>query len=68
MTRLWAGQSGVRTQAEVRDFSLIQNVQISYAAHSASYSVFTGVLALGVKRSGCDADYSPPCIADVRNE
>lgn len=28
----------------------------------------TGVLALVVKRPWCDADKSPPCSADVRNE
>ena len=53
MTRLWAGQSGVRTQAEVRDFSLIQKVQISCEAHSASCSMVTGVLMpLGLSGRG----------------
>ena len=62
---LWAGQSGVRTQAQVGDFSLIQNVQINYEAHSASNSMVTGVLALGIKWTVCNADHPPPCMLGV---
>jgi hypothetical protein len=38
-------------------FSLLQNVQTSSGAHPASSSIATGVLSLGVKQLGFEADH-----------
>jgi hypothetical protein len=43
VTEVWAGCSGVQIQAGARDFFLLQYVQTDSGAHSATYSVGTGV-------------------------
>jgi len=40
-------------------------VQINYEAHSESNSMVTGVLALGIKWTVCNADHPPPCMLGV---
>ena len=47
VTSLKGGQSGFRTPAEARDFSLFQNVQTGSGAHKISSLVDTGVIYLG---------------------
>jgi hypothetical protein len=42
VTRLRVGRSGVRIPTELRDFSLIQNIQADYGPHPASYLMGTG--------------------------
>jgi hypothetical protein len=54
--------------AGARDFSLLQNVQPSSGAHSASYSVGSGVLSWRVKWQGHEVNHSHPPSAKVRNE
>jgi hypothetical protein len=49
-------------------FSLRHCVQTGSGAHPASYLMGTGALSLGVKRPGREADHSPPCSTDVKNE
>jgi hypothetical protein len=44
-TRLRTGRSGARIPVETSEFSLLQNVQIGFGPHPASYSVGTGVLS-----------------------
>ena len=41
--RLRAGQSGVHTTAQARDYSLLKNVHTDPGVHPASYSARTGV-------------------------
>jgi hypothetical protein len=55
----------VRFPAGAGNFSLRHRVQTGSGAHSASYAVGTGALSLGVKRSGCEADRSPPSSAEI---
>jgi hypothetical protein len=61
-------RGSIPTGAE--DFSSSLRVQTgSGAAHPASLTMGTGGPFPGGKaRSGCDADHSPPCSADVKNE
>jgi hypothetical protein len=47
-----AARSGVLIQAGTRDFSLLQTVQTSSGANSASSSMHTGVLSLWCSRQG----------------
>jgi hypothetical protein len=51
---------GVRFSAGARNFFLRHHVQTGSWAHPASYTVGTGVLSLGIKRPGREADQSPP--------
>ena len=41
--RLQAGRSGVQIRVRPRDFSHLQNVQTGSGAHTAPYSVRTGI-------------------------
>jgi len=45
----WARRFGVAFSEAVRDFDLFQNVQVDIGAHTASYSVGTGLPILGVE-------------------
>jgi hypothetical protein len=66
--RLWAGQpAGVRFPARIRDFPLFHSIQTGSGANTASYPVGIGALSPGVKRSGHEADNSPPSSAEVKN-
>jgi hypothetical protein len=47
MTRLWAGQSGVRIPVKARDFSLLKYVQTGLEARPGPYSTGTVVLSGG---------------------
>jgi hypothetical protein len=59
--------SGVRFPAGARNFSLHHRcVQNSSGAHPTSYPMGIGVPSLGVKRSGREADHSPPSSAEVK--
>jgi hypothetical protein len=60
--------SRVRFSAGAGNFSLHHHVQNGSGAHPASYRRILGALSLGIKRSGCEADHSPPSIAEVKNE
>jgi hypothetical protein len=64
---LRAGRSGVRIPTEESIF-LLRNVRIGRAAHSASYSMGTGVPPSGVKRSGREFGHSFPANAEVQDE
>jgi hypothetical protein len=59
--RLYDRMIGVRLPAEAENCSLHHRVQTVSGIHSATY------LSLGVKRPGCEADYSPPSSAEVKN-
>jgi hypothetical protein len=52
VTRTWVGQSEVWIPAVAADFSRLQNVQISYVRHPASYSMGTEVLSQGYSSRG----------------
>jgi hypothetical protein len=47
VARLWTCRSGVRIPVDERDPSLLQNVHTGSQAHTASYSVGTGILYRG---------------------
>jgi hypothetical protein len=55
--------SRVRFPAGAGNFSLHRRVQNGSGAHPVSYP---GALSLGVKRSGREADHSPPSNAEVK--
>ena len=65
VTRLHAGRTGVRIQAESSDLSLLH---ISSGAQGASNTMGTGVPPRGVKRQGREADHSLPSNTVVKNE
>ena len=67
LTRPRVGWSGVWIPIMARDFPLLQTVQTGSGAHPASYSMGTGVLSRGAKRSGPKVD-SPPSSAAIMNE
>ena len=67
MTRLRHGRSGVRIPPWSRDF-ILQNIRTLSEAHSASYSIRTGVLFRRVKRFRPVFDLSPLSSADVKSE
>jgi hypothetical protein len=50
-----------------RDVSLLHTIQTCFGAHPSSYPVGTGVLFLGIKWSGDEADHSPPSSVEVKN-
>jgi hypothetical protein len=59
--------SRVRFPTGARNFSLHHRVRNGSGAHPASYPMgIPVVLSLGVKRSGGEADHSPPFNADVK--
>jgi hypothetical protein len=63
------GQSSSPGRGQRRIFSLSHSVQTDSGTHQASYLVDTvDFFPLGVKRSGCDADRSPPSNAEFKNE
>jgi hypothetical protein len=65
VTKLQAGLSGVRIPASQRNCSFTQKVYICFIADK----VFSSMGAFrGVKRSECEADYSPPYSAEVVNK
>jgi hypothetical protein len=68
VTLLWAGWSRVRILVGVRDFSLLQNLQIGSGAQPDSCSLGTGVLSQDVKRLWHEVNHSPPSSAEVKNE
>jgi hypothetical protein len=60
---------GVRSPAEVKDFSSNLYVQTGSEAHEPSCTMGTGGPFPGGKaRTGRDADHSPPSIVKVKNE
>jgi hypothetical protein len=63
--KIWIDRATVvRSPAEAKDFSSSLCVQTSSEAHPASYPKGTG----GKARPRRDADHSPPCSAEVKNE
>jgi hypothetical protein len=48
------------------EFLLLHVVQTGSVPHPTSYPMGTGVLSLGVKRSGREADLSPPTSVEVK--
>jgi hypothetical protein len=58
--------AGVRFPTGAGNFSFRHRIQTGPEAHPASYSVGTGVLSLGVKRLGREADHSLPSSAEVK--
>jgi hypothetical protein len=48
-------------------FFIVHNVQTLSITHSASYTVGTGPVSLGVKRYRREAEHPPPCDAEVKN-
>jgi hypothetical protein len=59
--------SRVRFPAGAGSFSPHYRVQNGSVAHPASYTMVPGALSLVVKRSGREADHSPPSSAEVKN-
>jgi hypothetical protein len=58
----------VRLPAEARDyFALLRSVQTGSGDHPALYSMDNGGSLPGVKRSGSEADHSPPSSAEMKN-
>jgi hypothetical protein len=68
LTRLWAEWSTVRILAGTWDFYLLQNVQTSCGAHTASYLIGVGGYFPGIMWPGPDVDRSPQPGAEVMNE
>jgi hypothetical protein len=52
----------VRFEAWVRDYSLLNSVQIDSGANTDSYTMSAGAISLR-----CEADHSPPYNAEVKN-
>ena len=71
---LWIGYEldgpGFECQQWQDIYSVIQNIQTGSGAHTASYSLDTGVSPSppGVKRPGREAIHSPPPNAKVKNK
>jgi hypothetical protein len=57
----------VRFPARAGNFPLYRRVQIGSGAHQPPIQWVPGVLSLGIKRPGREADHSPPCSAKVKN-
>jgi hypothetical protein len=57
---------GVRFPVRTGNFSLRHHIQTGSGAHPASYEWVPGVLSLGVKRPGREANQSPPSSAEVK--
>jgi hypothetical protein len=51
----------------VRNICLLHSVQIGIIANPASYPKIIGVLSLGVKPPGREADHSPPSSVEIKN-
>ena len=49
-------------------FFLLQNIQTGSGAHTAFYSMGTGVLPRGLKQSGREVNHSSPSSAEAENE
>jgi hypothetical protein len=49
-------------------FSLLHSVQTGSGVHSTSYPTGSGARSPGVKRPGCEADYSRRSSADVKDD
>jgi hypothetical protein len=67
--RLVAGWTIEGSEFESRysqKLSLLNVVQTSSGAHAASYPMDPGVLSMGVKLPGREADHSPPTSAEVK--
>jgi hypothetical protein len=62
--RLDVRATGVRSPTGAKDFFSSLCVDISSEAHTAYYPVGTGRKV----RLGREADHSPPCSAEVKNE
>lgn len=60
--------AGVRFLSRERDFSLICSILMSSGAHTTSCPICTGAPSLTVKYLGCEADYSCPSGAKVKND
>jgi hypothetical protein len=58
--------NGIRFPAGAGNFFLRRHVQNGSGAHPASYPMGTGGSFPGVKRSGREADHSPPSSAEVK--
>jgi hypothetical protein len=56
---------GLGCDSRQRFFSLLHSVQTGSSAHTASYSMGTGDISLGVKRQGREADHSPSYSAEI---
>jgi hypothetical protein len=65
LSRYSDGQQ-VRFQ-EAYGFSPLHSVQTCSGAHPASYAMIMEGTARGVKRPECEADYSSPSSAEVKN-
>jgi hypothetical protein len=61
------GGVGVRVTVG-QEFSLLHVVQTGSGVHPTSYTMGTGALSSGVKRSGREDDQSSPTIAEVRKK
>lgn len=59
MSKVRAGQFGVRIPAGQSNFSLLQLVYIVSVIRPASYSTGTGVVSPWITLPGCDVDLSP---------
>ena len=60
-----------RYNDEVTGFDTLQGhtvEQTASGAHPTSYSVGIGDSDHGIKQPRCEADYAPPCSAEVKNE
>jgi hypothetical protein len=68
VTRLWAGQPGFDSQQSQRFFLLATMSQTSSRVHPTSYQMSTRVFSLGVKQPECEANNSPLCTAEIKNE
>jgi len=68
VTGLWAGKSGVQFLGGSNNCSLLQNVQTCSGAHTASCSLGTGVLFIGINQPWHEADLSPQPSSEVKNE
>ena len=66
MTKLRDGLYEVRISARTWNFSLFQNFQTGSGAQPASYTMDTGALSPGVKRSGREPDNSSPSSVGVK--
>jgi hypothetical protein len=58
--------SGVRFPTGAGNFSLHHRFQNGSGAHPASIKWVPGVLSLGVKRPGREADHSPPSSTEAK--
>jgi hypothetical protein len=66
MTGLWDGQSRVKIWQEQEIF--LQNVQTSFGAYPASYSLGSGFFLCRLMWLGHDVNHSRPSNVEVKNE